>query len=117
LPGTFPNFTLKELLQIQQLLLEGPSDILLHSHARSIDVSHKYDKYMCVNVFVGSKFFTSSKNKINFHWLLAHFHKGGQALLIRERLIISQALRAGIILSSAPPRLAPSAPILYWSSI
>ena len=60
---------------------------------------------MCVNVFVEVNFWLPvlNKNKIDVHWLLAHFRKGGQAVLIRGRSMISQALRAGVI-SSAPPR-------------
>ena len=120
LPGIFPNFTLKVLLQILQLSLGRPSDItsLAYSLARSISVSHKVDKYTCVNVFVGSKFLASGKSKIDFHWLLPHFQKGGQALLIRGRSTISQALRAGVILSAPPPtRHTASAPALSRSSI
>ena len=78
-----------------------------HILARSISLSHEVDKYTCVNVFVGSKFLASGRNKIDVHWLLAHFRKGGQAVLIRGRSMISQALRAGVI-SSAPPPTPPT---------
>ena len=51
-----------------------------HILARSISLSHEVD-----NVFVGSKFLASGRNKIDVHWLLAHFRKGGQAVLIKGR--------------------------------
>ena len=80
LQGIFLNFTFKELLQILQLSLGRLSDIssLTCSLDRSISVSHKVDKYTCVSVFVGSKFLASGKNKIDVHWLLAHFGEGVQ---------------------------------------
>lgn len=93
MPGILTNFILKELLQILQLSLGRLSDIisLTYSLARSISVSHEVDKFLA----------SGNKNKIDVHWLLAHFRKGSQAVLIRGRSMISQALRAGVI-SSAP---------------
>ena len=79
-----------------------------HILARSISLSHEVDKYTCVNVFVGSKFLASGRNKIDVHWLLAHFWKGGQAVLIRGRSMISQALQAGVISSAPPPSTPPT---------
>jgi len=119
LPG---NFTLKELLQILELSLARLSDILLHSHIHSPDrcfaqMWHKCDRYTCVNIFVGSKFLASGKNRINFHWLLAHFRTGGQALLITGRSTISQASRAGVIFQVPhPPPPPPPPPLLLCTN-
>ena len=77
------------------------TNILARSLARFLFRTKSTNVCQC---FCRSKFLASgNKNKIDVHWLLAHFRKGGQAVLIRGRLMISQALRAGVI-SSAPPR-------------
>ena len=108
LPGIFPNFTLKELLQILQLSLGRLSNITSLSYSLARFLFRTKLTNTRVNVFVGSKFLASGRNKIDVHWLFAHFRKGGQAVLIRGRSMISQALQAGVISSAPPPSTPPT---------
>ena len=79
------------------------TNILARSLARFLFRTKLTNLCQC---FCRSKFLASgNKNKIDVHWLLAHFRKGGQAVLIRGRSLISQALRAGVISSAPTPPL------------
>ena len=78
------------------------------------------EKLLCGLILKPGIFYTKFKihlayvdRQIDFHWLLVHFRKASEALLIGEHSMISQALQADVIICTQPPTPHPvSAPNL-----